>query len=66
MTLVDVSAVSPGLFVLAAVFIMLVFSLLSLGVLSMFQQRFRRGWFSFGGAVVSAVVFGFILNAWYL
>ncbi|WP_127530070.1 hypothetical protein [Paenibacillus kobensis] len=66
MTLVDVSSVSAGLFVLGAVFIMLIFSLLSFGVLSMFQLRFRTGWFSFAGAVVSAVVFGLILNTWYL
>lgn len=66
MTLVDVSAVSPGLFVLGAVFILLIFSLLSFGILSMFQQRFRNGWFSFAGAVVSAVTFGVILNAWYV
>ncbi|PWW05688.1 hypothetical protein DFQ01_104250 [Paenibacillus cellulosilyticus] len=66
MTLVDVSSVSPALFVVGAVFIMLIFSLLSLGILKMFQLRFRSGWFSFGGAVISAVVFGIILNTWFV
>jgi hypothetical protein len=66
MTLVDVSSVSPALFVIGAVFIMLIFSLLSLGILKMFQLRYRSGWFSFAGAIVSAVVFGVILNTWFV
>lgn len=66
MTLVDVSNVSPALFVVAAVFIMLIFSLLSLGILKMFQLRYRTGWFSFAGAVVSSVAFGIILNTWFV
>ncbi|GMK37998.1 hypothetical protein PCCS19_10520 [Paenibacillus sp. CCS19] len=66
MTLVDVSSVSPALFVIGAVFIMLIFSLLSLGILKMFQLRYRSGWFSFAGAVVSAAVFGVILNTWFV
>lgn len=66
MTLVDVSNVSPALFVIGAVFIMLIFSLLSLGILKMFQLRYRSGWFSFAGAVVSSVVFGVILNTWFV
>ncbi|MWC29247.1 hypothetical protein [Paenibacillus sp. MMS18-CY102] len=66
MTLVDVSSVSPALFVLGAVFILLIFSLLSLGIVKMFQLRFRSGWYSFGGAVVSAVVFAVILNRWFV
>ena len=65
-SLVDVSSVSAPLFILGIVFIMLVFGLLSFGILRMFQQRFRTGWFSFGGAVVSFAVFMFILNKWYL
>jgi hypothetical protein len=66
MTLVDVSNVSPALFVVGAVFIMLIFSLLSLGILKMFQLRYRTGWLSLAGAVVSAVVFGIILNTWFV
>jgi len=65
-SLVDVSNVSAALFVLGAVFILLIFGLLSLGILRMFQQRFKYGWLCFGGAVVSFVTFIFILNKWYL
>lgn len=65
-SLVDVSSVSASLFILGIVFIMLIFGLLSFGILRMFQQRFRMGWFSFGGAVVSFIVFMIILNKWYL
>ncbi|MCM3747270.1 hypothetical protein M3223_07875 [Paenibacillus pasadenensis] len=66
MTAVDVSNVSAGLFVLGAVFILLIFSLLSLGVLRMFQQRFRQGWFYFAGGVISAIVFYILLDLWYI
>ncbi|MBM7563567.1 hypothetical protein [Paenibacillus sacheonensis] len=66
MTLVDVSQISATLFVLGAIFIMLVFGLLSFGILKMFQLRYRAGVYSFIGAVVSGVVFGIILNEWYV
>ncbi len=66
MTLVDVSNVSASLFILGVVFLLLIFGLLSFGILRMFQQQFRTGWYSFAGAIVSFVVFMFILNKWYL
>ncbi|REE88683.1 hypothetical protein A8990_108180 [Paenibacillus taihuensis] len=66
MTLVDVSQISAALFIVGAVFIMLFFSLLSLGILKMFQQRFRAGIYSFVGAVVSGVTFGIILERWFV
>jgi len=66
LSVVDVSDVPAGLFILGVIFLLLIFGLLSFGILQMFQQRFRRGWFSFGGALVSLIVFLFILNKWYL
>ncbi|REK77371.1 hypothetical protein [Paenibacillus paeoniae] len=66
MSLVDVSSVSPSLFILGVVFILLVFGLLSLGILRMFQQRFKYGWFCFAGAIVSFSVFMYVLNRWYV
>ncbi|CAM3118461.1 hypothetical protein PALU110988_02495 [Paenibacillus lupini] len=66
MTLVDVSDISASLFIIGIVFLLLIFGLLSLGILRMFQQRFRYGWVCFGGAVVSFVVLMVILNKWYL
>lgn len=66
MTLVDVSSVSAGLFITGAVFILLIFSLLSFGILQMFQQRQRAGWYSFAGAVVSGVAFWVILDQWFV
>ncbi|MFD1955885.1 hypothetical protein ACFSL6_17350 [Paenibacillus thailandensis] len=65
MTAVDVSNVSADLFILGVVFILLVFGLLSLGILRMFQQRYRAGWISFVFAVVSFIVFMWVLNRWY-
>ncbi|OBR63059.1 hypothetical protein A7K91_23415 [Paenibacillus oryzae] len=66
MSLVDVSSVSAGLFILGVVFLLLIFGLLSLGILRMFQQHFKFGWICFGGAVVSFALFMWILNKWYL
>lgn len=66
MSLVDVSNVSPSLFILGIVFILLVFGLLSFGILRMFQQRFKVGWFCFAGAIVSFSVFMYVLNRWYV
>ncbi|MFD0586772.1 hypothetical protein ACFQZE_02065 [Paenibacillus sp. GCM10027627] len=66
MSLVDVSSVSATLFILGVVFLLLIFGLLSFGILRMFQQRFRVGWLCFGGAIVSFSVFMYILNRWYL
>ncbi|GIQ61939.1 hypothetical protein PACILC2_05070 [Paenibacillus cisolokensis] len=65
-TLVDVSDVSAGLFILGAVFILLIFGLLSLGILRMFQLRYRAGWLCFAGAVVSSAVFYILLDQWYI
>ncbi|WP_020616823.1 hypothetical protein [Paenibacillus daejeonensis] len=66
MSLVNVSEVSAGLFILGAVGILLILSLLSLGILRMFQTRYRTGWFYFAGSVVSAIVFFVLLNIWYV
>ena len=66
LTLVDVSAISAGLFITGAIFILLIFSLLSFGIVKMFQLRIRAGWYSFAGAVVSGVAFALILNKWFV
>lgn len=66
MALVDVSDISAKLFIIGVVFLLLIFGLLSFGILRMFQQRFRYGWVCFGGAVVSFIVLMMILNKWYL
>ncbi|MFX3633628.1 MAG: hypothetical protein ACE3L7_25080 [Candidatus Pristimantibacillus sp.] len=66
MSLVDVSNISATLFILGVVFLLLIFGLLSLGLLRMFQQRFRAGWISLIGAVVSFIIFMLILNRWFL
>ncbi|WP_225442881.1 hypothetical protein [Paenibacillus lycopersici] len=62
----DVSQVSAALFITGAIFIMLIFGLLSFGILRMFQLKYRAGTYSFIGAVVSAVAFGIILNTWFV
>lgn len=64
MTLVDVSSISAALFVTGAIFIMLIFGLLSFGIVKMFELKFRAGTYSFIGALVSGVAFGIILSNW--
>ncbi|HUC90883.1 MAG TPA: hypothetical protein VMS09_02515 [Paenibacillus sp.] len=66
MSAVDVSQVPAGLFIMGAIFILLTFSLLSLGILRMFQLRFKAGWLSFAGAVASGALFGILLDRWFL
>lgn len=63
---VDVSDVSLALFVFGAVFLLLIFSLLSFGVLRMFERRYRAGWISFGGAAACSVIFFILLGEWFL
>lgn len=65
MDITDVSSVSPGLFITGIIFILLVGSLLSLGVLRMFQQRKRQGSLYFVGSVVSFVAMLFVVNRWF-
>lgn len=65
MSVVDISNVSASLFIVGAIFILLTFGLLSFGILRMFQQKFRAGWISIAAAVVSFIVFVFVINKWY-
>jgi hypothetical protein len=62
--LVDVSNVSPALFVTGAVLIMLIGSFLSLGVLRLFQQRKRQGIVFLVLSVVPLVVLIWSVNTW--
>lgn len=66
MSVVNVSDISPGLFITGAVFILLIFSLLSLGILRLFQLRRRAGLLSFAGAAVSGVLFWTVLERWFV
>ncbi|MBB6731603.1 hypothetical protein [Cohnella zeiphila] len=65
MDITDVSNVSPGLFVTGIIFILLVGSLLSLGVLSFFQRHKRRGSLYFAGSVLSFVLMLWVVNRWF-
>ncbi|GIO11843.1 hypothetical protein J19TS2_13980 [Cohnella xylanilytica] len=65
MELTDVSNVSPGLFVTGVIFILLVGSLLSLGVLRFFQQRKRQGSLFMVGSVLSFVAMVLVVDRWF-
>lgn len=65
MQLVDVSNVSLGLFVTGAVFIMLVGSFLSLGVLRFFQLRKRQGGLYLGLSALSLATMIWVINTWF-
>lgn len=64
--LVDVSNVSPALFVTGAVFIMLIGSLLSIGVLKLFQQKRKGGIGYIGSAAAALVAFILVIEAYFV
>lgn len=64
MSLVDVSDVSLPLFIGGSVFILLIGSFLSLGVLRMFQLRKRQGGLYFGLSALSLAGLIVSLNTW--
>ncbi|MBN2984471.1 MULTISPECIES: hypothetical protein [Cohnella] len=65
MEITDVSYVSFGLFVTGVLFILLVGSLLSLGVVSFFQKRNRRGGLYLAGSALSFVVMVLVVDRWF-
>jgi hypothetical protein len=62
--LVDISYVSPALFITGAVFILMIGSFLSLGVLRFFQQRKRQGFVYLTLSAVSLIVLIWSVNTW--
>lgn len=66
MSLVNVSNVSPALFVTGVVFILLIGSFLSLGVLRFFQLRKRQGGLFLGLSVLSLVGLIWSVNFWFV
>ncbi|RKP57196.1 hypothetical protein D7Z26_04225 [Cohnella endophytica] len=65
MDLVDVSDVSPALFVTGIVFIMLIGSFLSLGVLKFFQLKKRQGGVFMGLSALSFAGLIIAINTWF-
>ncbi|MBB6673406.1 hypothetical protein [Cohnella nanjingensis] len=65
MELVDVSEVSPALFVTGVIFILLVGGLLSMGVLRFFQTKKRQGWFFMSGSALSLLLLVLIVDRWF-
>jgi hypothetical protein len=64
-SVVNVSDVSPALFTTGAIFLLLIGSLFSLGVLSFFQQRPKRGIrLLILGALTLAVMI-FVMDRWF-
>ena len=65
MVITDISHVSPAFFITGAIFILLIGSLLSWGVLSFFQRKVRKGLWLLGGAVVSFAVMVLVFSTWF-
>jgi len=61
----DVSGVSPGLFVAGVIFILLIGSFLSLGVLRFFQSKKSQGGMYLGLSAVSFVTMVLVVNTWF-
>ncbi|WP_123040938.1 hypothetical protein [Cohnella candidum] len=66
MDLVDVSNVSPALFVTGAVFILLIGSFLSLGVVRFFQLRKGQGSLFLGLSALSLAALIWSVNTWFV
>lgn len=65
MWVVDVSNVSPAFFITGAIFLLLIGSLFSLGVISLFQQRVKRGLRLFALAALALVLMVYVINRWF-
>jgi len=64
-SLVNVEDVSPALFITGVIFILLIGSFLSLGVLRLFQANKRQGFMFLALSVVSVVALIFTVNTWF-
>lgn len=64
MGLVDIGGIEPKFFITSVIFILLILSLISMGVLRSFQQRVRPAVTFFVIGAVSIVLFIWIMNAW--
>lgn len=64
MGLVDITDVSAKFFITSAIFILIFFGLLSMGILRLFQLRTRSGIMYIVSGAVTLVVFIFVLNTW--
>ncbi|WP_239613805.1 hypothetical protein [Cohnella mopanensis] len=62
---VDVTEVSPELFITGIIFIMLIGSFLSLGVLRFFQLRKKQGGMFMGLSALSFIMLIVVTNAWF-
>ncbi len=65
MEITNVSEVSLGLFVAGVLFIMLIGSFLSMGVLRFFQLKKRQGGIYLGLSAVSFVTMVLVVNTWF-
>jgi hypothetical protein len=63
--LVDIKDVSAGLFVTGVIFIMMIGSFLSLGVLRFFQLKKRQGGMYMGLSALSFVGMILVVNTWF-
>ncbi|BFH16581.1 hypothetical protein WJ0W_005265 [Paenibacillus melissococcoides] len=57
MTYVDISSISPQMFVTVLFFLLIVCPLVSLGIVRLFQQRVKIGITYIASAIVSYIVF---------
>ncbi|WP_084508854.1 hypothetical protein [Paenibacillus assamensis] len=68
MTYVDISTISPQLFVTVLFFLLIVCPLVSLGIVRFFQQRVKQGIIYITTALVSYIVFlivaDFVAKTW--
>ncbi|OPA73875.1 hypothetical protein BVG16_25885 [Paenibacillus selenitireducens] len=65
MTIVDISSISPSLFITIAVFLLIICPLLSLGVLRLFQERKKAGLTYIVTSIVGYILFTIVINVFF-
>ncbi|PYI55116.1 hypothetical protein [Paenibacillus flagellatus] len=65
MNVVNISGVEPGFFATVAIFLLFILSMLSMGVLRLFQLRKRSGAYYFVAGAAGIVAFVAVLSVWY-
>jgi hypothetical protein len=61
----DLSSLTPTLFIVAVIFIMLIGTAVSLGVIRAFQQQFRPMLLLFISAILLTLILIFVLRTWF-
>ena len=64
MGMVDITHISKPFFVSAVLFLIVILSCLSIGIVQLFSKKTKRGIFFFGMAVLSSILYALLVHYW--